>query len=435
MKLFIALSLLSFNIFAACPSGTRDIGEYQGQKACKLNNSYFDSKLVLTSENIYVLDGATFIGNDNKNNSELYIQAGTKVVGSSGADFLVITRGSKIFAEGTAKRPIVFTTAKTSDRKRGDWGGVIINGNAPINACNNDVPLCEAQGEGSTGLFGGNNPKDSSGVLKYVRVEFAGYPITPDNELNGIAFQGVGSGTEVDYIQVHMNADDGVEFFGGTVNVKHLVLTANEDDSLDWTMGWTGKAQFILVNQAKDAADNGIEADNNSSPQNATPRSNPSISNITFLGNYATKGGYGLLLRKGTAANISNAVITGFTKGCIDIDDAETFSNGARANNGNILATNLKLSHSVVWCENSKEFEDFDVAGEAYAVSKWFLSQEGNSVQNPVLNKWIPQEGSPLLFNGVTPEDEDFFFDFVDYIGAFDDFEDWTQGWITEAQN
>ena len=220
---------------ATCPQGTTDLGVSGPKTACLLSGRYKSTEMVLTNNNDYVLEGGVFFGNDNKENAVLRIQAGTKIYGKSGADYLVITRGSQIFAEGTKAQPIVMTAAKTANRNRGEWGGLIINGNAPINGCDAGVSLCEAEGEGSTGLYGGNEAADNSGILKYLRVEFAGYEITPDNELNGIAFQGVGSGTEVNYIQVHMNADDGVEFFGGTVNVKHVLLTGNKDDSMDWT--------------------------------------------------------------------------------------------------------------------------------------------------------------------------------------------------------
>ena len=174
----------------------------------------------------------------------------------------------------------MFTSDQLEGQKaRGDWGGLIINGNAPINGCDED--LCSAEGEGSTGLYGGDNTEDNSGTLRYVRVEYAGTQFSEDNELNGIAFQGVGSGTTVEYIQVHMNADDGVEFYGGSVNVKYVVLTGIGDDSMDWTDGWNGKAQFVLAKQASDDGDNGIEADNNKANNDFEPRSNPTLANMT----------------------------------------------------------------------------------------------------------------------------------------------------------
>ena len=109
---------------------------------------------------------------------------------------------------------------------------------------------CTKEGEANSGLFGGDDPTDSSGSLKYMVVKYAGSNVDPENQLNGIAFQGVGSGTEVDYVQVHNNLDDGIEFFGGNVSARHVVLTGNADDSLDWTDGWQGSIQFLLINQA-----------------------------------------------------------------------------------------------------------------------------------------------------------------------------------------
>lgn len=415
---------------ANCPAGTTELSPVGGKTTCQLQGTY-TSNLTLTADKNWVLSGGVFIGEDNKNNTEIHIQAGTKIVGQSGADFLVITRGSKIFAEGTAQKPIVFTSAKSKNRKRGEWGGIIINGNAPVNGCgleddtDPNKRFCELEGEGSTGLYGGNNPNDNSGLLKYLRVEFAGFEITPDNELNGIAFQGVGDATEVDFIQVHMNADDGVEFFGGTVNVKHVLLTGNKDDSLDWTSGWRGKAQFVVVQQYDDQANNGIEADNFSKKMNSYPRSRPVLSNITFVGTSSetAKGGAGLLLRKGTGAEIHNAIITGFKSSCLDIDDAETFNN-ANTDDGLIMV------NSLVKCS-----KDFDLeSGDAFNVEQWFKSQTGNNVADPQLTNWVPAQSSPALKNGVPPLD--LFFDFVDYIGAIEDIQnDWTKGWSTSAKN
>jgi len=212
---------------AACPAGLDSRGVVSGKEICALRGKYLSQKLTLTSGQDYVLEGGVYVGGDNASNSELFIEPGVKVFGQSGADFLVVTRGSKIYAQGTAQAPIVFTAAKASARKRGEWGGLVLNGNATINACKAGATVCEGEGEGGTGKYGGTNDDDSSGILKYVRVEFAGFPVSPDNELNGITFNAVGRNTIVDYIQVHMNADDGIEFFGGTVGVKHVVLTGN----------------------------------------------------------------------------------------------------------------------------------------------------------------------------------------------------------------
>jgi len=208
------LGLIS--MFVGCGS-VKDTAEtpQTGNLYCKDNvcvlSGVIEEDTLLTADNQYILSGGVFIGND-IDPVTLTIEPGTTLYGESATDgFLSIRRNAQIIAEGTAEAPIVFTSSKEpGSRARGDWGGLIINGNAPINACADDgADFCEALGEGGTGFYGGTDPEDSSGVLKYVRVEFAGTLISPDNELNGIAFLGVGSGTEVDFVQVHMNADDG----------------------------------------------------------------------------------------------------------------------------------------------------------------------------------------------------------------------------------
>jgi len=203
--------------------------------------------------------------------------------------------------------------------------------------------------------------------------------MSQDNELNGITFNAVGEGTEVDYIQVNMNADDGVEFFGGTVNVKHLVVTNNDDDSVDWDMGFRGKIQYLLSKQSDDAGDNGVEADNFKSPMNAQPRSNPTISNATFLG--GKNSGYGLLLRKGTAASFHNTIVTGYKKACVDIDDVETFSNGASVNGGILSVNGLMMTTSLIFCAKNAESE----AEDLWSTEAWLTSQ-GNKLLDPQLN-------------------------------------------------
>ncbi len=209
-----------------------------------------------TSANYYVLRGAVFV----RSGSTLNIQAGTRVIGESGSvGTLIVERGGRLNAIGTATAPIVFTSDQPiGQRGRGDWGGIIINGRAPINFGSG-----EAAGEGDTGVYGGTDPNDNSGILRYVRVEFAGIEFSPDNELNGIAFQAVGRGTQVDHVQSHLSRDDALEWFGGTVDGKYLVMSGAADDSLDWTFGWSGRIQFAAILQRGDDADNAIEADNN----------------------------------------------------------------------------------------------------------------------------------------------------------------------------
>ncbi|WP_291516243.1 hypothetical protein [Bdellovibrio sp. ArHS] len=428
-KLFAASLLLAASSAVACPNGLTSLGEHNGVERCELKGTYLSSTVRLTSQYEYIINGGVFIGDDNSNSSKLVIEPGVVVRGLPGS-FISIMRGSKIEAVGTADQPIRFTSIKETGRKRGEWGGLVLNGNAPINACKiTGSSVCEAMSEGIKERevkFGGANPQDNSGILKYVIVEYVGYPIAPDNELNGITFNGVGSDTEVDYIQVHMSSDDGIEFFGGTVNAKHVVLSGNEDDSMDWDFGWNGKMQFVLINQGSDKVDNGIEADNLASPMNATPRSNPIISNMTLLG--SAQSSYGMLLRRGTGAQLSNVIVSGFSKACIDIDDAETFKNAAINQNGVLQATGLTMQHSILSC--NKPFENEN--GDLFATQDWYAAQAGNLVTNPLLTGWMPETNSPALGNGTMLED--FFFEPVDYIGAFGS-DDWTQGWIVDSIN
>ena len=220
--------------------------------------------LTLTDDVMYRMLGKVDIGIDMGTDgakeggvsASLTIPAGVVIMGKVSDDYLVVNRGSKIIANGTRSKPIRFThntaiEGTVGDLERGLWGGIVILGQAPINKCTYDngvrqIP-CERVVEGSNALMGGENPSDNSGVLNFVRVEYAGYEIFPGNELNGITFGAVGSGTQVDYIQVHNNMDDCVEFFGGTVNVKHLVCTNAGDDNLDIDWGYQGKIQFVVV--------------------------------------------------------------------------------------------------------------------------------------------------------------------------------------------
>jgi hypothetical protein len=274
-----------------------------------------------TNNNYYVLRGAVFV-NDG---ATLNIAAGTRVIGEAGSvGTLIVLRGGRLNAIGTRTAPIVFTSDQpVGSRARGDWGGIILNGRAPVN-----LEGGEGAGEGDTGVYGGNNPNDSSGSMRYVRLEFAGVEFSPDNELNGLALQGVGRGGSFEYIQVHMNRDDAFEWFGGTADIKYAVASNAADDSFDWTFGWSGRAQFVAITQRGDDADNGIEADNNEFNNNLLPRSNPQIYNITLCGDPDTAEGPEAVraanLRRGTAFTIRNFLITGFKTTGFQISDTAT---------------------------------------------------------------------------------------------------------------
>jgi hypothetical protein len=437
-KIIILIStILSTAAFAACPAGTADGPDAFGKQTCVISG-VLTSDLSIDSTKNWMLSGAVFVGSNkmitdlSEPKVKLNIAKGTKIYGLTDKDFLVVDRGGQIFAKGEKEAPIVFTSARQSNRSRGLWGGLIINGNAPVNGC--DTGICELEGEGSTGKYGGPLSKDSSGVLNYVVVEWAGSEITPDNELNGIAFQGVGSGTDVDYVQVHMNSDDGVEFFGGTVNVKHLVLTGIRDDSLDWVAGWKGSAQFVIIKQADDAANHGIEADNANSPMDRMPRSAPTLSNMTLIGTTSATatGGSGILLRKGTGAYIYNTVISGFKSSCIDLDDNETFRNALEGSVENNRQPGIIFENVYASCAQDLTAVEAD---EPWALDAWFTNQSGNRVGfNVQMNGFLPTN-SLQIQNLVSPQNNDAVIP-TDYVGATKDENDlWYDGWTTSAQN
>lgn len=436
-----------------CPAGTLSTGQtvdgsnadLNGKPICEIAGTVTDN-LRLNSNFIYQLDGPVFIGEDQGGDSSapvagaasaiLTIDPGVTIFGRSGADYLVVNRGSQIRSNGTATAPVNMTSRKevfgenngqafNAASDRGEWGGLIINGRAPINDCIDATATggtagCEKSGEGSSGLFGGNDPTDNSGNLFYTRISFAGNLINDEDELNGIAFQGVGNGTQVDFIQVHNNADDGVEFFGGTVNVKHVVLTGNGDDSMDWTDGWTGNAQFVLVDQADDAGDRAIEGDNRSSNNTLLPRSSPTVANFTFVG--GATADTGIVVRAGSAGSFINGLITLFQDAGVDIDDAESANQ--------VAAGDLTFDSMLVVGNNDNLEADGDT-GDAATVAAF--NAGANNVTTGTTSvadeQYVPAAGDTTT-TATDPSTINPFFDSVDYVGAVEDASDtWYQGW------
>lgn len=393
--------------FDACP----DFAQSAGVPGACVVGGPIRSDITLTNETTWLIQGQLTV----EDGATLTIEAGTELVGGTlgNTDTLIVRQGGTLIADGTATAPIVMRGPESVGRA--EWGGVVINGYAPINGCSEGVDVCTAQGEGSSGTYGGNDPQDSSGVLRYVVVANAGIAFNEEDELNGIAFQGVGSGTTVEYVQVHLNEDDGIEFFGGTVNARNIVLTGIGDDSLDWTQGWQGNVQYLIAKQYTDDGDQGIEGDNNGDANDSLPRAKPSLANMTFIGQSNTDIGW--LLREGTGAAIANSIVTGFGEHCIDIDQQSTFDNVA----------NLTAVNSIAGGCASGTFDDDD--GDPFLVSSWFLDQAGNQSADPMLDNTYPMQGSPAFGVGAVPFDNAFF-DKVDFAGAIrDKNNDWTKGW------
>ena len=424
-----------------CPEGTSSITPADGATTtCEISGT-ITTDLTLTANNLYALDGAVFVGNDKADSATLTIEAGTKVFGRSGEDYLVVSRDSKIQANGTATQPITFTSSEDiagETTGHGQWGGIVLLGNAQSNKCPSDGSDCALQVEGvqEGAVFGGTDDSDSSGTLRYVVVKHAGYEISTDNELNGITFGAVGSGTTVEYIQVHENADDGIEFFGGTVNVKYAVLTSNQDDSVDWDNGYRGNMQYVLVKHDPEngQANRGIEADNDGTTPNKQPQSNPTIANMTIIGNTfdtADKDSEGIYLREGTKAQLHNFVVTNAAGECFELEGGATSS----VTVDQAEAGETVISNSVFACsenfKNAKADQDTDDTSDDVALNDledWVLNQNADNSTAADMDAVL--DG---IFTIDTTTSKDFsgdaFFDNADHIGAVSSDNDWTAGW------
>jgi hypothetical protein len=286
------------------------------------------------------------------------IQRGARVEGVKGAatpSALVFLRGSKINAVGTPTEPIVFTSNQPDgSRGTGDWGGLVINGNARANC-----PAGQCLAEGLTGVeFGGSNDADNSGILQYASINFSGIELSADNELNVLTMNAVGSGTTMDHIQVNQGFDDGFEWFGGNVRMSYLVASSIGDDDFDWQLGYRGSVQYALGTKAAANSDNngrhGFEGDNNENGFNFSPRSDPKFCNVTLVGTLpqgqAGTGRRGMLLRRGTAGKIRNTIVDGYTQSGIQMDDNTT------AQQACVNATTLKTSGDVLSIKDSIVF-------------------------------------------------------------------------------
>ena len=380
----------------ACPDGTTEIDAVGGRRTCQISGTV-SGTLALTSDSYYVLDGKVTIGGDNVDAGTLQIGPGTTIIGDNPTDFLVISRGSRIVANGTANAPITMTAVDDvrgaiadPANTQGLWGGLVINGNAPINDCpegaTGGTAECTKEGEANSGLFGGADPNDSSGTLNYVVVKYAGSNVDPENQLNGIAFQGVGDGTEVDYIEVYNNLDDGVEFFGGTVNAKHVVLVGNADDSLDWTDGWTGSIQYLHIEQTDQAGDNMIEADNREGDEQATPISEPTLANMTMIGN---PGERAIRLRRGTGLHLYNSTVSGSDK-CLRVQGESL----------NLLNTRITFQGVGLDCATVNEGDD-EAAVQSFLDSSINVTQDGTTPNPVALPAELDPEGDTIIGSDI----------------------------------
>lgn len=351
----------------------------------------------LTSGSSYKLSGGLHV----KAGNTLTIEPGVTVVAvdDDAPDYILIEQGAKIDAQGTASNPIVMTSEL---KKSGAWGGIHICGRAHTNA--GEGVLSEI----GNAPYGGSDDSDNSGTLRYIRLEYTGFALDEEHEANGISFYGVGNGTTVEYVQAYKGSDDGFEFFGGSVNVKHMVVTDCTDDSFDWTEGWNGRGQFLVAYQSgEEECDCLMECDNNGNNFDATPVAHPILSNLTLVGDNSANNTRGIRLRAGTQAEIYNSIITGKAK-CITLETEQTEQA--------LLSGTSKLQHIAMSSDLNSE--------NGIYTAEMFAAATGNSTDyvNALANDYVG-----TISGGVTPDDH--FFTRVDYKGAVSASDDWTSGW------
>ena len=400
--------LISILLFSNCVIGHSQIAAIgyfseQNVPSTVTLSGRITSDVKLYAKDINYLRGFVYI----TNGATLTIEAGAKVQGKSGIDVaaLVICRGSKIIASGTAEKPIIFTSSSAT-KTSGDWGGITICGTAPINTSatangtsisglyqteggiSNSTNLDGYAGSGDP-AFPTSNAADNSGILQYIRIEYAGYAYIPDSELNSLTLAAVGSGTTIDHIQVTYAKDDAYQWFGGTVNCKYLISYKTQDDDFDFGFGYNGKIQYGIVLRDYAIADisrsNGIESYNTSTGGTATPVTSPVLSNFTIIGpkqnsssTYNSLYYSGLHLRRNSALSIFNSIVLGWPRG-IFIDASSGTPTDLNITNNLLKIQNVTIGSNVDNIKYSVSGSSPTGASDASILS-WFSTSSYKNV-------------------------------------------------------
>ena len=436
-----------------------------------------EGNVTWTKDKIYRLKGYVRVGEEAVSGTitkkgQLTIQAGTIIIGDKATKgTLIVQRESKLIAEGTVSEPIIFTSAEgIGSRSPGDWGGVVICGKAP----NNLTGVAELEG-GYKGFHGGTVADDNSGSLKYVRIEYAGIPLNPNQEINSLTMGSVGSGTKIEYIMASFGLDDSFEWFGGTVNCKYLVAYKGTDDDFDMDNGYSGTIQFGLGYRDGNLADvsgsNGFEIDNDAAGSNLAPFTSATLANFSIIGAKGKSSDYldanfqnGAQLRRNAKVKIYNTFITGYPAGLyIDSQRGAAKTNAA---NGELIVKNVVIAGTTGWGStgftslnsglygfgvpvvNEEQIARTGSAGTVatrpieigtVSASAWFAAIAGNKTLTSTANTGISSalwSARPTLtltagasesligtalptLAGTTA---------TDFVGAFKD-SDWTAGW------
>jgi len=418
---------------------------------------YAKGKYVLKGY-VYVTEGAT-----------LTFEAGSVIqsdITEKGA--LIIERGGKLIAEGKANNPIVFTSGKPiGQRAPGDWGGIILLGKAPTNRPLDPGPTIEG---GVGRKYGGTDPNDESGILRYVRIEFAGIAAEPGSEINGLTLGGVGAGTIIENVQVSFGNDDAYEFFGGTVNAKNLVAFATADDDFDFDFGYTGKIQFAISMRKPDFVDagdagNGIECDNDASGTTAAPFTRPQLSNFTFVGpnnaaGTASNHNYANRWRRRAQFVLRNSILVGYQKGGFAVESKGSWDefiggNSEFANNlvhavaepyftdsstARLFAKNVYPGNPMSSADQKAMRQDAALALKEKAEANGsitYASADAIMLESPFYSltpNFLPKAGSPAL-TGASFAGMNSYFTSTTYRGAMGT-TNWTASWTNwDPQN
>ena len=426
----------------------------------------------------YILKGWVYIANG----AELTIEPGTIIKGDKQTQAaLIAERGGKLIAQGSEQAPIVFTSEEApGNRRPGDWGGIILCGKAKNNQT-------EMQIEGGPRTkHGGNDDNDNSGVLSYVRIEFAGYPFQTDQEINGLTLGSVGKGTKIDHVQVSYSNDDSFEWFGGTVNCKYLVAYHGWDDDFDTDNGYSGAVQYGLAVRDAKIADksqsNGFESDNNASGSDVSPYTTATFSNITFIGpkmqtgvnfenttDFITAGKLNpnngsalgrfqaaMQIRRSSRLNVINSVAAGWPIGLII--DGEKGDTPAQAKNGILhFHNNVFAGMDAIGSDANKVYDDvlydavnktvIDANKKSYSNTFFYLEALKNRSYDKasallltdalgVGSPFMPTAVSPLLGAASFDGENISWLDKVSYVGAFNATDNWLAGWTNfDPQN
>lgn len=446
--------------FIADPQGLTDRGVISGPtgsyRLCQLPARFNrSSQLQFTPSTgavIYLIDGQVDVGTDggpaaddsdglDDTNVVLTIDPGVILVGLDGS-YLNVNRGNQIRADGTASRPIIFTSqqnvrGENSDTSSGDWGGLILNGRAPVTDCLSDTATpgsvqCEREVEGTLTppRYGGNVPDDNSGSVSFVQLRYSGTVLSNGDELQSLTTGGVGSATNFENIMSFNSADDGAEFFGGEVNVKGLVLVGAEDDSLDTDTGVKANVQYVVAVQRAGAGDTIIEADSSNTLEEDTPRQNTQISNATFITNGAELD-QAIRIRGRADYTITNSVLVDASSGtpCLRVDTIETLTRAASA--GIDEAGPVRFESFVMDC--ATPFRDGSGTTAAQVQTQFDAGANTSSgFTNTLAMTYIngANEDGVAAFDATTLSS---FFDAVTYIGAAQGGSTRFQGWTCDS--